>query len=124
MTTIALTPMTASRVGPQPGRRLSPAVYRRRRMLAAALLGTLVFLASLLGGELVGRLNGSPGSTPVGAAGQPVVYVVQPGDTLWGMAERLNPPGRDLRHTVDLLAEAAGGALLRPGQRIAIPSGL
>jgi len=107
-----------------PAQTLSVSVYRRRRTLAAAVLATAVFLASLAGGELVGRVNGSPGSTPVGAAGEPVVYVVQPGDTLWEIAERINPPGVDLRLTVDRLAVASGGPLILPGQRITLPSGL
>ncbi|MBC8194636.1 MAG: LysM peptidoglycan-binding domain-containing protein [Acidimicrobiia bacterium] len=107
-----------------PAQTLSVSVYRRRRTLAAAVLATVVFLASLAGGELIGRVNGSPGSTPVGAAGEPVVYVVQPGDTLWEIAERINPPGVDLRLTVDRLAVASGGPLILPGQRITLPSGL
>ena len=105
-------------------RPLPPSVYRRRRTLAVATLATVVFLVSLVATELVGHVNGSPGSTLVGAAGEPVVYVVQPGDTLWEIAERIGSPGVDLRYTVDRLATAAGGPLLRPGQRITLPTGL
>ena len=59
----------------------------------------------------------------VNDAGEPVVYVVQPGDTLWAIAERFTPEGIDVRHTVDRLSDAAGGALLQPGQRIVLPLG-
>ena len=37
------------------------------------------------------------------------VYVVQPGDTLWAIAERVAPAGTDLRPIVDHLAEESGG---------------
>ena len=100
----------------------SPAVYRRRRLLVAVTLGLLVSALSLLGGELVARATGTPGSAVVEAAGEPVVYVVQPGDTLWSIAERITPDDRDIRHTVDRLAASTGGAMLQPGQRIVLPS--
>tara|TARA_B100002003_G_scaffold53367_1_gene48652 strand:+ start:4281 stop:4685 length:405 start_codon:yes stop_codon:yes gene_type:complete len=98
-------------------------VYRRRRMVAALVLATTIFCGTLVAGELAGRVNGVPGGAPAGAAGEPVVYVVQPGDTLWAIAERLTPAGIDVRHTVDRLTIAAGGALLQPGQRIELPVG-
>jgi len=100
-----------------------PGTYRRRRILVAALLCLFLSALPLLGGELIGWVTGTPGATLVEASGQPVIYVVQPGDTLWSIAERVNPPGRDLRYTVDRLSEVAGGSLLHPGQRIVIPHG-
>jgi|TARA_B100000959_G_scaffold167400_1_gene175309 nucleoid-associated protein YgaU len=99
-------------------------VYRRRRILVAAVLSTVVFFASLVAGEIAGQVNGSPGSALAGAAGDPVVYVVQPGDSLWLIAERITPPGVDLRHTVDQLAVASGGPLLHAGQKIVLPPGV
>ena len=51
-----------------------------------------------------------------------MVYVVQPGDTLWSIAERITPDDRDIRHTVDRLAASTGGAMLQPGQRVVLPS--
>ena len=100
-----------------------PETYRRRRILVAALLGLLLSALPLLGGELIGWVTGTPGATLVEASGQTVIYVVQPGDTLWSIAERVNPPGRDLRYTVDRLSEVTGGSLLHPGQRIVVPHG-
>ena len=97
-------------------------VYRRRRLLVAVPLGLLASALSLLGGELVARVTGTPGSAVVEAAGEPVVYVVQPGDTLWSIAERITPDDRDIRHTVDRLAASTGGAMLQPGQRVVLPS--
>jgi len=89
---------------------------------AAAHEGTIATgTLAMLGGELLGQVSGTPGATPAGAAGEPVVYVVQPGDTLWEIARRLSPPGRDLRYIVDRLAADSGGPLLQPGQRIILP---
>ena len=96
-------------------------VYRRRRLLVAVTLGLLASALSLLGGELVARVTGTPGSAVVEAAGEPVVYVVQPGDTLWS-AERITPDDSDIRHTVDRLAASTGGAMLHPGQRVVLHS--
>ena len=50
-------------------------------------------------------------------------YEVRRGDTLWSIAERVSPDGRDIRHTVDRLSVVTGGSLLHPGQRIVIPYG-
>ena len=101
---------------------LTPSVYRRRRIVAAVVVALLVFCIVLVGSELLGRLSGTPGSTPVGAVGRDVVYVVQPGDTLWEIGLRLNPPGRDIRPFVDRLIDAAGTSVLQPGQRIVLPA--
>ena len=98
-------------------------VYRQRRFLAAVVLGLLVSALSLLGGELIGRVTGTTGAPVVAAVGEPVVHVVQPGDTLWSIAGSINPDGRDLRATVDRLVDAAGGSVLQPGQRIVLPVG-
>jgi len=102
---------------------VSPRVYRQRRFLAAVVLGLLVSALSLLGGELIGRVTGTTGAPAVAAVGEPIVYVVQPGDTLWSIAGSINPDGRDLRATVDRLVDAAGGSVLQPGQRIVLPVG-
>ena len=47
-------------------------------------------------------------------------YVVQPGDTLWSIARRLQPEG-DLRPLVDQLVDLNGGTDLAVGQRLPIP---
>jgi LysM repeat protein len=49
------------------------------------------------------------------------VHIVQPGDTLWSIARRLQPEG-DLRPLVDRLAMAHGGAALQVGERIGLPA--
>jgi len=118
----------AAATAPTPGpvvvrRPASPAVYRRRRLVVAVALGLLVSALSLLGGELVGRITGTPGIPVVGASVEPVVHVVQPGDTLWSIARDVAPVGVDLRITVDRLVAANGGSVLQVGQRIVLPAG-
>ncbi len=110
-------------IGVGPPVKLSPSVYRRRRFLVSVALGLLVSALSLLGGELIGRVTGTTGAPVVAAVGEPVIYVVQPGDTLWSIAGSINPEGRDVRSMVDRLAELAGGPILQPGQRIVLPVG-
>ena len=98
------------------------ASHLRRRLLVAGTLGPLAAALSRLGGGLVARVTGTPGAAVVEAAGEPVVYVVQSGDTLWSIAERITADDRDIRHTVDRLVASTGGAMLQPGQRVVLPS--
>ncbi|MGE5585776.1 MAG: LysM peptidoglycan-binding domain-containing protein [Bacillota bacterium] len=56
---------------------------------------------------------------------RPEPHVVQPGETIWSIAEMYRLPG-DLRMTVDILRELNGlwgadGPRLRPGQRLKVP---
>jgi hypothetical protein len=48
------------------------------------------------------------------------MHVVEPGDSLWSIAEQL-APGEDPRPIVDALVEARGGAELVPGETIVWP---
>ncbi len=106
------------------GRPLPQEVYRRRRLTVLAIVGIFLFSTVLLANEIIGRIHGVPGGSIVEAAGNPVVYVVQPGDTLWEIADKFNPKGTDIRHTVDRLAKVTGGSQLQPGQRIVFHKGL
>lgn len=126
----------------QPGRSAPPAaaVFWRRRVLAAAGVALGVWLtAAALGGltTALGGLEGHPltapelagagqfadAPAPVGVAAVPragQVYVVQPGETLWDIARRLQPSG-DIRPLVDRLAQAHGPGPLEIGERLALP---
>ena len=101
---------------PRPARRHRPAVYRRRRVLAA-----LVGLGLVL---TVARAGATFGGSPLAASGRlPHVQevVVQPGDSLWSIAQRVDP-GRDLRPIVDAMAHTLGSATLVAGSTISVPA--
>jgi hypothetical protein len=95
---------------------VSAATYRRRRLVAAALaLLVLLALANV-------ALQLTSGSARSGAATRPVVelsVVVEPGDTVWSIAESL-ARGGDVRPVVDALVDANGGADLEVGDRLVI----
>jgi hypothetical protein len=99
--------------------RPSVAVRRRRVLLGTVATGLLVALALPWGGT--GGSLATPGPAPAGetvAAHQP--YVVQPGDTLWSIAARLDPTG-DPRPVVAELETEAGGDNVVPGEQLVLP---
>lgn len=111
-------------VVPNPtGRRLSrTAIYRRRRVLVVVALFLAVFFLVLAARAALGALGGGPlaaPETPAGSRAAAAVYVVQPGDTYWTIARRLQPSG-DVRTLVDRLSSEHAGAPLQPGEQLAI----
>jgi hypothetical protein len=110
---------------PARNRPLPAAVYRRRRLVVAALfLGILLagswVLGALGGGPLTASGAGSPAAVHLPM--QPVAratYVVAPGDTLWSIAHHLVPEG-DVRPVVDALAAHRDGRPLQVGERIVL----
>ena len=100
-----------------PVRPVSPEVYRRRRLAAVAVvLGLALGLASF------GRQAEATPSADVRGA-EAVLVVVQPGDTLWTIAESLLD-NTDPRPLVAELSEIAGGTSIQPGQLLRIPGNL
>lgn len=118
--------------GGQPHRR-TPATYRRRRCLAL-LVATAAAVGLSIGGwmaleayappppassaAMAPAASGSP-ATPVQLTAGPVV-VVQPGDSLWSIAQRAHPD-RDPRPVVTRLARFHGTGPLQPGERLPVP---
>lgn len=84
----------------------------------AALLAAAIIVAFVaFGGDAAAD---SPATDTPAAVDSIQVYVVQPGDTLWGIASDLAQPGDDVAAIVEVLSDAAGSASLDVGQRIVI----
>jgi LysM domain len=98
------------------GRRTSPAVRRRRTLVVVTAI-LLIGLALPLGGT--GGRSHVAGSALVGSQ-RAVEYTVQPGDSLWSIAVRVDPTG-DPRPLVAHLASDTGSFTVEPGERIAVP---
>jgi LysM repeat protein len=98
--------------------RMTDATFVRRR------LGVLVFAAALASSVGVAAHDGlaDRGGDPASAAAvsRSTTYVVQPGDTLWAVAERMNRGG-DLTLYVDALITLNGGSVILPGQQLRLP---
>jgi hypothetical protein len=96
--------------GVRPVARVSPATFRRRRLMA--LLGVVVVL--VMAGQ-AGAALGSPSLAASGRAPSVTRYVVRPGDSLWTAAHHL-APDRDPREVVDGLVHARGNGPLMAGE--------
>jgi hypothetical protein len=97
-------------------RRVSPEVRRRR--LLFVLIGLLLLALAL---PLSGTGGYSHATGPALAeTGHPVTYVVQPGDTLWSIAQRVEP-NADPRPLVARLAAQTGSDTVVPGEHLVLP---
>ena len=100
----------------RPRRHVSVAVRRRRTLLAV--IGILLIgLALPLSGT--GGRSHAAGSA-LSESSTPFVYTVQPGDTLWSIAQRLDPSA-DPRPLVARLTTQTGSDTVIPGERITLP---
>lgn len=103
--------------GRAPRRVAQRAVYRRRRLVALAVVVSVALAIVLLANAVLARSAG--GGSPASVAGAPAVHVVQPGDTLWSIAREVAPDA-DVRLVVDRLVDLNGGAPLQVGQRLVL----
>ncbi|GEM_PF-864461 len=95
--------------------RPTPGTYWVRRMvLSLAVVGVLLGVATF-------AFRSTAATTTSDMSGAGVTVVVQPGDTLWGIAKSLEP-GADPRELVSRLTELAGSSALTPGQELAVPA--
>jgi hypothetical protein len=79
----------------------------------------VLVLASL---AMAGKAGAALGGLPLAAPERHPAesrYVVQPGDSLWSIAEHFQPEG-DVRPVVDELSAARGGAPLVPGEVVVL----
>ncbi|HUY20880.1 MAG TPA: LysM peptidoglycan-binding domain-containing protein [Acidimicrobiales bacterium] len=100
--------------------RPSAAVRRRRVLLGTVAAGLIAALALPWGGAGGQPLATSGPARAGGAVAHHTGYVVQPGDTLWSIAERLDPSG-DPRPLVAQLAAEVGGDTVVPGEHVVLP---
>jgi LysM repeat protein len=112
---------TAPSVRPVVLGRPMAAVYRRRRAIALLVAATVVAALVLAVGGLLASFGGGPLTASERPGASASVYVVQPGDTFWEIARRLDPAG-DPRPLVARLVAAHGSPVLVAGERIALPA--
>jgi nucleoid-associated protein YgaU len=99
---------------PRVGQLSQPRVRRRQIALLSVTLVCLVLLAGPI------RALGGSSSPAVGSLSPGSVYTVKAGDTLWTIAQRLDPSG-DPRSTVAQLATETGSDRIVPGEHIRLP---
>ncbi len=90
-------------------------------MVATVLIAAQSTLAGTGGGPLTTTGAAASGVGPMTPA-DTAVWVVRPGDTLWSIAESLDPRG-DVRPLVDRLSAEVHGGDIYPGETIALPAG-
>ncbi len=90
----------------------------RGRMLVRVVLAAVLVLAASLGAVAMARAAGQGQAAPA-----PRVVVVQPGETLWELGQKI-APGRDPRDTVAAIRRInhLDSAAVQAGQRLTLPS--
>jgi hypothetical protein len=101
---------------PRATRSHSAGVYRRRRLIAAS-LGLGIVLTAAHAGLALGGSTTTPGRSP---HPQFVSVVVQSGDTLWSIAQRVSPSS-NTRDLVDKWASKLGTSDVQAGELISVP---
>jgi LysM repeat protein len=102
----------------QHNQQLSAMLTRYKRSLGPIAFA-LVLLALIAAGLHAGD------NLPPTESGPAAVVIVQPGDTLWGIAIAYGPAGADPRATVTQIRRAndIAGSLIHPGDTLRVPRG-
>ena len=95
-------------------------VYRRRRVVAALAVASVLAVVAIAVASLLASFEGNRATGSERPTSPAAVYVVQPGDTFWHIARRLDPAG-DPRPLVARLVAAHGSPVLVAGERLALP---
>jgi LysM domain len=105
-------------------RRIRAVVLRRRRvralgvaLVSVAVAGALWFGTSAMASQSQDRLQVLSGSVKTAHG---YLYRVQPGDTVWSIATRLDPTG-DPRPLADQIETEIGGTNLQVGTQVLVP---
>ena len=96
------------------------ATFRSRRLAALLMVVSGVAALILVLHGLLASFGGGPLTALERPGARGTVYVVQPGDTFWGIASRLRPGG-DPRPLVAELVAAHGTPVLVAGERLRLP---
>jgi hypothetical protein len=113
--------MTMRMPVPTAGRPTAATFWRRRfaaALVTLAIVVPAVSLAAQAGSALGGSSLAAPERHPT--AENLTRVVVEPGDTLWSIAEQL-VDGGDPRPVVDALIEARGTTVVVPGETVVWP---
>lgn len=95
--------------------RPSSQVYAVRRVIALLLVVALAFVVA----QTVTRSMAS--STHVPSSGVATIHVVQPGESLWSIAQQERPHA-DMTQLVEALLRLNGGSTIHVGQELVLPS--
>lgn len=98
--------------------RRTAAQVRRRRIVTGSMVAAALVLLALPLRPLAGRPLTTASTNQSLAAG--AEYVVQPGDTLWAIASRLQPSA-DPRRLVAQMEAETGSDHLVPGEHLRLP---
>ncbi len=92
--------------------------WRSAVALAVAVMVVGALAVAVGRGALASLVPAAPPAAASAATGERVV--VQPGDTMWSIARRVQPSG-DVRPLVDRLVASHGTASIQPGDVVIVP---
>jgi LysM domain len=105
-----------SRIAEESSVRPTARVYAMRRLMAAGLALALVFVVGQMASSAMIATPAQPSRAP-GTS----VHVVQPGESLWSIAQQERPRA-DMARLVDELLRLNGSSTIRVGQELILPN--